>query len=190
MSRRTMNLWKETIEDLKDRGYNWDDVTAVFGKNYSITKENFEEIAKGTDYDCGYGSQHVAEDLIVLLKDGNWLERGEYDGSEWWQLRKPQKPPKKVVKVKYLAALFGGTLKEANKPDQDLREDERAYRRGKESHRIPWYSQHAGLHLQESRVASNQRICRCHGQDVSTRRHSRHDQGFGAWKICAFKNEK
>ena len=36
-------------------------------------------------YDNGYGGQELYG--IVWLKDGTWLERGEYDGSEWWEHR-------------------------------------------------------------------------------------------------------
>jgi hypothetical protein len=29
----------------------------------------------------------------VWLEDGMWMERGEYDGSEWWELmRRPEIP--------------------------------------------------------------------------------------------------
>ena len=34
------------------------------------------------DYDAGYGTQELHG--TVWLKDGTWLDRGEYDGSEWW----------------------------------------------------------------------------------------------------------
>jgi hypothetical protein len=34
------------------------------------------------DYDNGYGSQWIQG--TVWLSDGSWLERREYDGSEWW----------------------------------------------------------------------------------------------------------
>lgn len=35
------------------------------------------------EYDSGFGSQELYG--IVWLKDNEaWLERGEYDGSEWW----------------------------------------------------------------------------------------------------------
>ena len=35
------------------------------------------------DYDSGYGLQFLYG--TVWLKDGTWLERREYDGSEWWE---------------------------------------------------------------------------------------------------------
>jgi hypothetical protein len=43
------------------------------------------------NYDCGYGGQKLFG--IVWLNDGTWLERGEYDGSEWWEHRvRPEIP--------------------------------------------------------------------------------------------------
>lgn len=35
------------------------------------------------DYDSGYGGQTLFG--TVWFEDGTWLERGEYDGSEWWE---------------------------------------------------------------------------------------------------------
>jgi len=34
------------------------------------------------EYDNGYGGQELYG--TVWLKDGTWMTRGEYDGSEWW----------------------------------------------------------------------------------------------------------
>lgn len=44
--------------------------------NRFLNKINFE-------YDDGYGGQFLYG--TVWLDDGSWLERGEYDGSEWWE---------------------------------------------------------------------------------------------------------
>jgi len=42
------------------------------------------------DYDSGYGGQELSG--TIVFKDGTWLERGEYDGSEWWEYKsKPSK---------------------------------------------------------------------------------------------------
>ncbi len=35
------------------------------------------------EYDSGYGRQHLFG-TVWLEKEGTWMERGEYDGSEWW----------------------------------------------------------------------------------------------------------
>lgn len=34
------------------------------------------------NYNGGYGTQYLYG--VVWFKDGTWLERTEYDGSEWW----------------------------------------------------------------------------------------------------------
>ena len=80
-----MNLWEETIEKLQRNGYTFDDVIAIYGEDFQITKENFEEVAKETDYYDGFGAQKVAADLTIL--GTNFImKREEYDGSEWWNL--------------------------------------------------------------------------------------------------------
>ena len=39
---------------------------------------------KTVNYDNGYGGQEVAADLVIVFKDGSWLERHEYDVAEGW----------------------------------------------------------------------------------------------------------
>jgi len=52
---------------------------------YSITWDQFKYLAKDLEYDNGYGGQEIASDLVVVLSDGSWLVRHEYDGSEEWR---------------------------------------------------------------------------------------------------------
>lgn len=35
------------------------------------------------DYDNSYGCQYL--EGTIWLRDGTWISRGEYDGSEWWE---------------------------------------------------------------------------------------------------------
>jgi hypothetical protein len=44
-----------------------------------VSRANFE-------YNPGSGSNEVAMNLVVVGDDW-WLERGEYDGSEWWDFK-------------------------------------------------------------------------------------------------------
>lgn len=80
-----MNLYEETIKCLKEHGKSLDDVVAVCGDEFQITKEGFVEYSK-VQYDDGYGASEVAIDLLVIGIDF-WLERHEYDGSEWWEFK-------------------------------------------------------------------------------------------------------
>jgi hypothetical protein len=79
------NLWEETIKELADHKKSFDDVIAICGNDFQITKEDFEKYSK-TNYDSGYGAPEVAEDLLIIGVDF-WLERHEYDGSEWWEFK-------------------------------------------------------------------------------------------------------
>lgn len=48
------------------------------------------------EYDAGYGSQEL--EGTVWFNDGTWLERGEYDGSEWWEHKKLPEIPTELTK--------------------------------------------------------------------------------------------
>lgn len=90
-----MNLFKETLEILKDNNKTFEDILWIGTRNYYVDKEKFKEIAN-VEYDDGYGGQEVARNLIIVGDDW-YLERNEYDGSEWWELKKmPIKPDKKL----------------------------------------------------------------------------------------------
>ena len=51
----------------------------------------FLETLKSINYYSGYGIQELYG--VIAFKDGSWLERGEYDGSEWWELCVMPKEP-------------------------------------------------------------------------------------------------
>lgn len=102
------NLWNETIRVLNDNKLSWDDVLYVACSDFLITKENFEEIAKVTNYDDGFGGTDVAEDLVII-GDNWWLSREEYDGSEWWRYNeKPDVSNFDTIKISKLAKHWRG----------------------------------------------------------------------------------
>ena len=81
-----LNFLEETIGEITGNGYKEEDVMfvgSIDGK-YRMTWNSFKEKANFI-YDCGYGAQEIATDLIVYFYDGTYMDRGEYDGSEWWQ---------------------------------------------------------------------------------------------------------
>lgn len=96
MSRPTRNAGKELFAHVKDSNIAWASLSigkyrpsrdmvpikVVLRANYD--SEQFDAFRKAMDfdYDNGYGSQEI--DGQVMLCDGTWLERREYDGSEWW----------------------------------------------------------------------------------------------------------
>jgi len=88
------NLLKETIEKLKTHNKTLDDVLWFGSKDIEL-KGDLQK-ALDFNYDSGYGGQEVLEDLILVGRDF-WLERHEYDGSEWWEYKEmPVKPTRSV----------------------------------------------------------------------------------------------
>ena len=63
-----------------------------YGQDYKL-KTNHSQDAYSTFidsldfvYDSGYGGQELYG--TIWCEDGTWFERGEYDGSEWWDYHK------------------------------------------------------------------------------------------------------
>lgn len=79
------NLKEETLQIMKNHGKSMDDVIWVGCEDFAIPMEDFWKLAD-TTYDSGFGAAEVAQDLIVVGEDW-WLERHEYDGSEWWEYK-------------------------------------------------------------------------------------------------------
>lgn len=108
------NLWEETLKELYNYGRTFNDVLFIQGDDFEISKDNFEEVAKKTNYDDGYGAQHVAKDL-VLVGEGWWIERYEYDGAEWWTFKSIPEKKKYMKSITKLGVGMWDTLDEMNK---------------------------------------------------------------------------
>ena len=86
------NLLEETLKVLSLHGKSFDDIEFISGNGHEISKDDFRRISSCFSYDDSYGHVHVPEDLVIA-GDSWWLERGEYDGSEWWEYKsKPTRP--------------------------------------------------------------------------------------------------
>ena len=85
-----INFLKETLNKIEENSVSPDDVLYVFNSFGYCSWEEFEKLAN-FDYDNGYGL--IAIDLNLIVRGSDWwLERGEYDGSEWWEFcREPIK---------------------------------------------------------------------------------------------------
>lgn len=110
------NLWGETSRVLVTYGKSFDDVKYIQGSDFGITKENFEQVAKKSEYYSGFGSAKVAEDLVIVGDDW-WLERHEYDGSEWWEYKEMPKQINEIKEVSCLADGVWNTLAELNETE-------------------------------------------------------------------------
>src|SRR5580698_7580131 len=100
MTDRRSNLLKETLNTLERGGKKPSDVSwvGVLGSGHerssAVPVGSWADFAKFADfnYDAGYGGNEVAGRLVIVGEDW-WLERGEYDGSEWWEFKSLPKRP-------------------------------------------------------------------------------------------------
>ncbi len=95
-----MNLLKETKEILKQNNKKIEDIRWIGNNIYFVDIEKFIEIAN-VNYNDDFGSSKVAEDLLIV-GDNWWLERHEYDGSEWWEYKTIPIMPKEKLELKAL----------------------------------------------------------------------------------------
>lgn len=95
-----MNFKDETLEILVANGKTWNDVKFIQGNDFKASN-NKDELLElmNFDYDDGYGAPEIAQDLKIV-GDNWWLERAEYDGSEWWEYKETPKPNLELKKIK------------------------------------------------------------------------------------------
>ena len=86
-------LLEETLAAISSRGRTVEEIQWVGSEDgrYYMTWEQFSQLAKGCEYDSGFGAQQVASDLVVIGPDW-WLDRYEYDGSEDWTFHTRPEP--------------------------------------------------------------------------------------------------
>lgn len=97
------NFLQETLTVLASYNKTPEDVLWVGDHEKKTTWEDFASIANFS-YDNGYGINEIT-DTLYIVGDNWWLERGEYDGSEWWEFKTTPtcdaKTYSKIVSVKY-----------------------------------------------------------------------------------------
>lgn len=97
-----MNCYDELVRKLEKINYTFKDINYAFincnkrglgVKPFYLEPEHtdnslktFKENCQKIYYDNGYGSQELFG--YIVFKDGSWLERHVYDGSEWWDYKK------------------------------------------------------------------------------------------------------
>jgi hypothetical protein len=87
---RAMEYADKKIEDI-----DWMHISVAKYGDEAITMlptddyQEFVKTFKDVDYDSGYGGQELFG--VVVFKDNTWLERFEYDGSEYWDYKETPK---------------------------------------------------------------------------------------------------
>lgn len=98
---RVLEINKLTLEDIKCAYL--ETLNNDFEKNFLCklnlyyTDTDLEKFINSLDinYDSSWGTQELYG--IIWLKDGTWLSRGEYDGSEWWIYNKCPEIPENLL---------------------------------------------------------------------------------------------
>ena len=98
-----MTLLQETLDAINKSGHKVDDIIFIGSEEtgHQCSWQEFEELAD-REYDSGYGSSEVAEDLIIVFSDNNKMWRGGYN--EWWEYSTPFKMPKEKKSISRLFA--------------------------------------------------------------------------------------
>ena len=95
-----INLWDELNNILNENNKNLSDIKwiGIRGDKCFDTKQ-FLKVAKTFNYNCGFGTAILHEFLTVAGRYW-WLERHEYDGSEWWEFKSLPPKPEGILKGK------------------------------------------------------------------------------------------
>ena len=98
-----LNLLEETEYQFSVIGYNWADVDFIGGKEFSIPVTNFISAAADAYYDSkDFYSREVVRDLVIVFKDGSWLERSNENFNSWWIYKKTPQRPERERTIKNL----------------------------------------------------------------------------------------
>ncbi len=81
------NLGEELRYNLRAHNYIPEEVHHVVvhdehGREFYVDVESFLAYADRVAYEACYGLQNIDASLVVVMKDGSWFSRQEYDGSE------------------------------------------------------------------------------------------------------------
>lgn len=91
------NLLEETLEKLKESDKKESEVEWVGTSTKWFSWDHFKKISD-EEYDSSYGSEEVYPGLLIVGSNW-WLERHEYDGSEWWEYKEIPKKPERFIEV-------------------------------------------------------------------------------------------
>lgn len=98
-----MNLLAETLYIITKTEHTANDIIFIGSEDsgYQCTWDEYTVLAD-FDYDEGYGGVEIATDLIIVFSDSSFMNRGEYDGKEWWEYHTPFKMPEESHKISRL----------------------------------------------------------------------------------------
>lgn len=91
------NFYEETLRVLKSNGKTPNDIRWIGTDDKRFLTTDIKHLFN-FEYNNGFGLESINRDLKVVGDDW-WLERHEYDGSEWWEFKTMPSKPTKVGKI-------------------------------------------------------------------------------------------
>jgi hypothetical protein len=98
-----VQVQREVLCAIIQKGDDYGDDDEIIERTFTLTtgysKEDWSDFLNKLDfmYDSGYGGQELFG--TIWYTDGTWSERGEYDGSEWWNYQKCPDIPENVRRI-------------------------------------------------------------------------------------------
>lgn len=111
------NFYDETLTVLLKHGKQTKDVCWVGARDgaYSISWAKFVKLTRDVEYENRLGKAKIALDLVVVGEDW-WLERNDFDGSEWWEYKERPIAKSDTQPFRYVKGSYGNdTIADYNK---------------------------------------------------------------------------
>ena len=111
------NLFVETLCKLLEHDKTPLDVVYVGNSDYFVSWDDFVKVAESIYYYGGYSGGWQIQLALKVVGDDWWLERREYDGSEWWEFKtSPNRPLKKVATEQEIRCMILGCERYTHRP--------------------------------------------------------------------------
>lgn len=81
----TINLFCDLFDVLHEHEKTIDDILYIKIDNKNFKPQRILDLFKGITYERGYSGPWINQSLQIVLKNGDFIIRGEYDGSEWFE---------------------------------------------------------------------------------------------------------
>lgn len=116
------NVLKEIQLHLQEHELKEEDISWIGSENgeYAMDWPEFKDKFGDMEYDSGFGAQELVSDLVIVMNDGTYFNRWEYDGSEGWEYnkvptRKPNSKKYEYINVNQVGEIGWISLGELNK---------------------------------------------------------------------------
>ena len=97
------NFLEETAEAIREAGLATDDIIFIGSEDtgHQCTWDEFCVLAD-FEYEDEFSLRAIAEDLVIVFKEGEKMRRVTCEGCEWWEVLWPFHRPEENLPIKHL----------------------------------------------------------------------------------------